>query len=790
MHVKVASKRSTLHPTTAVFPQGTSLALAISSVLICGTAQAQDNNSSESIELDTLSVEEEVTPDTNPYAVPGAPYLSDSSADQRRTRPISETPQTITVLTATEIEDSGRSDLKHILDGQPGITLGTGENGNAFGDRYIIRGHEARSDMFVDGLRDPGMTVRESFAVEQIEITKGPSSTFAGRGSTGGAVNSVTKRASTEYDFNKLSLGLGTDSHYRAAVDVNHVINYDTAVRANVVMAAEDVPDRGPADRERKGLALSLTHQATDKLNVTADYYHFEGDDKPDLGTYIKSLGDGKYGDPVKDIPVYLQDNDFIESSVDTATLRLSYDANPNLRIVNLMRYGVTDNGYVATGARGSTVYANQADAEAGVNGYESPTLSKHQGYQEVEYFGNQLSIIFNKELGGLNNEFVFGLGYTDQSVLNGVYSITNNGVTNCVAAGRRGIADGYCITDVNGNAIGNLSDLMGSEITKGDKDSDWHVKTTSISAMDTVDFSDRLTAFAGVRYDHYDYSNVANFDPDGRDGPLERAPFKFTDTDGLINGHLGITYELKPGLNIYGSYATSSNINGGESDVGTSCGYGGICVDSSDPTMGDPERAVNLELGAKWLVGEKLLASASVFQTKKTDVMEDPSGDSYSALGSLNTGENVVKGVEFGVAGNLSPKLSVQAGFTIMDAEVTKSVTADNEGKTLGNFADTSASVHLRYQASSKIAFGGTATYEGARYTGQPDSAANEEMEVPKYTVFDMFGSYAFNRDLNLRLNVGNVLDEDYYLAAYRSGSFTYIGDRRNARLTLSYSF
>ncbi len=68
---------------------------------------------------------------------------------------------------------AGRT-FRDILAAQAGITLGTGENGNAFGDRYVIRGHEARSDVFVDGVRDPGMTTRESFATEQIEITKGP----------------------------------------------------------------------------------------------------------------------------------------------------------------------------------------------------------------------------------------------------------------------------------------------------------------------------------------------------------------------------------------------------------------------------------------------------------------------------------------------------------------------------------------------------------------------------------------------------------------------------------------
>ncbi|HAN68958.1 MAG TPA: hypothetical protein DCQ70_10750, partial [Halieaceae bacterium] len=66
------------------------------------------------------------------------------------------TPATLNILTQSQILDSGKTDLKEILSSQAGVTLGTGENGNAFGDRYIIRGHEARSDVFVDGLRDPG----------------------------------------------------------------------------------------------------------------------------------------------------------------------------------------------------------------------------------------------------------------------------------------------------------------------------------------------------------------------------------------------------------------------------------------------------------------------------------------------------------------------------------------------------------------------------------------------------------------------------------------------------------
>ena len=78
----------------------------------------------------------------------------------------------------------------------PGITIGTGEGGNAFGDRFFIRGFDARNDVFVDGIRDPAVSVRENFFTEQIEILKGPAATIDGRGTAGGAINFVTKQAS------------------------------------------------------------------------------------------------------------------------------------------------------------------------------------------------------------------------------------------------------------------------------------------------------------------------------------------------------------------------------------------------------------------------------------------------------------------------------------------------------------------------------------------------------------------------------------------------------------------
>ena len=164
--------------------------------------------------------------------------------------------------------------------------------------------------------------------------------------------------------------------------------------------------------------------------------------------------------------------------------------------------------------------------------------------------------------------------------------------------------------------------------------------------------------------------------------------------------------------------------------------------------------------------------------------------GADYETTGTLNTGKNRVDGVEVSLVGNITDKLSAQFGAAVMNAEILESVDAENEGATLANFADKSLYLQLRYQATDAFSFGAATTYSSEMYVGQPDSAANEDRGVPDYTVYDLFATYKLNEQLSVRLNVANITDEDYYFTAYRSGAFTYIGDRRNAQLSVTYEF
>ncbi|MBK8187680.1 MAG: TonB-dependent receptor [Cellvibrio sp.] len=755
-------------------------------LLPMGAAAAEqtedDNKQAENVKvLKTVKVQSTAL-DANPNAQPGVPYKAQLSGDERHPRPIAETPKHITVLTKAEIEDSGYTELRAILDSQPGITLGTGENGNAFGDRYIIRGQEVRSDIFVDGLRDPGMTIRESFVVEQVEITKGPNSSFAGRGSSGGAVNAITKQATTDFDYTRLSTGLGTDNYYRVTLDANQALTDSLAIRANLLSAKEDVPAREPADRERTGVALSGFYAPTESFEMTLDYYGLDAKDNPDLGSYLVGIVPNRK--PEKNAPVYLQRQDFLESDVDTFTARMKYRFNSDLRITNITRKGTSNNGYVATGARATTTNAIDPN---GV--YQTVSLSTHQGWQEVDYLANQTNLFVNQEIAGLNNEFIVSAEYTDHSVLNGTYLVTNSG-QNCYTGATATTPNAWCVIDKAGQEVANIHTVMNRVISKNYWDIDWAVKTQSLSIMDTVDLTDRWTVFAGVRADKFD------FDLATQNATLVQARYEYSDT--ISNSHLGVVYDINDIGNVYFTWSTAADINGGESDVGTSSGYGGTVIFNGSVAGAKPERSDNYELGTKWnLFDETLLLTGAIFEVTKSDIME---GANYSSVGTFNTGEIRVRGIEFGASGQITPKLTTQAGLAFMEAEVLESATPANISKTISNFADMSVNLQLKYQMFDSFALGGAWKYESERYAGQPDSAAASALDangeyyysqpIPAYAVLDLFAVYDVNKDLDIRLNLGNVTDKDYYLAAYRSGSFVYKGDARTARLTLNYNF
>jgi catecholate siderophore receptor len=81
-----------------------------------------------------------VAPGGNPYAHPDAPYKVDKSSSTKLTEPLLDTPRTVTTISKEVLEDKQATSIRELARTTPGVTLGTGEGGNAFGDVLFIRG--------------------------------------------------------------------------------------------------------------------------------------------------------------------------------------------------------------------------------------------------------------------------------------------------------------------------------------------------------------------------------------------------------------------------------------------------------------------------------------------------------------------------------------------------------------------------------------------------------------------------------------------------------------------------
>lgn len=143
-----------------------------------------------------------------------------------------DVPQSVSVVTDTEMKDRGAVKLVDALDGVAGVnnTLGEGSR-----DQFVIRGFDAIRDIYRDGLRDDGnlQSYRSLANVEQVEIVKGPAGALYGRGSAGGIINLVTKRANGD-EFTRLSTSYGSNDKLKGSIDTSAKLTDTINGRLNV----------------------------------------------------------------------------------------------------------------------------------------------------------------------------------------------------------------------------------------------------------------------------------------------------------------------------------------------------------------------------------------------------------------------------------------------------------------------------------------------------------------------------------------------------------------------------
>ncbi|VXC73673.1 TonB-dependent siderophore receptor [Massilia sp. 9I] len=702
------------------------------------------------------------------------------ASSDKFTAPLLDTPKSVTVVTSETISQTGAVSLTDALRTVPGITIGAAEGGNPVGDNLFIRGYNAQTDTYIDGVRDSGSQSREIFAIEQIEVVKGPNSALGGRSSAGGGINIVTKTAK-ETDFNNATIGIGTDKYRRVTGDINRVIGNNAAFRLNVMAHENDIAGRDVVGGDRWGVAPSVTFGLTGPTKAVLSYYHMQSSEIPDTGipfnnpiTTGANMANNGGGTPFtvdREAFYGLANRDFRDTKTDVATVDLRHELSANLAIRNVTRWGKSGQDYVWTqpdDSKGNTVLYGTVWRRANTRIVDTETLA------------NSTSLTGNFTTAGIKHSFNAGVEFSREQTDRGTYVFTpgtNNPLTGTFTCPTAGSTTLYnCTTLANPNPY----DPWVYTRTQSPTLTSVKTRTRAVYGFDTIEFTPQWLLNIGARWD--DFQSKLDTPAVGTTAATRAEVNSNFDTY-----QAGLVYKPKANGSIYVSWATSATPPGND---------GGDGLDALTVQIQNlqPQKSRSIELGTKWevLPGGRLSLSAAVFKSDMDNArVTAPDGT------TRNVGRKELEGVEFGLSGRITRAWTVFGGYTYLHG-----VIADNgfvnSGTTAvprwtpspfnGNAFPTtpkhSASLWTTYALTKDLTVGG-----GANFVDRQFANVNNNKYSPAYTRFDAMATYTLNPNVSFQLNIQNLTDK-FYFDRVSSPHYAGVGAGRSASLMANLKF
>ena len=697
----------------------------------------------------------------DPYADPAAPYKADRLASPKFPESIANTPRSVTVLTQEVLRDKDATTLRDALRTTPGITIGTGEGGNAFGDRFFIRGFDARNDVFVDGIRDPGVSVRENFFTEQIEILKGPSATIDGRGTAGGAINFVTKQASDLASFYNADTKFASDATKRVTFDVNQVVTPTLAIRMDGMWQIANVADRNYTTDDRWGGLAALKWTPTNDFTTWVNYIHTDLHGLPDFGVPYNNVA----GAPVTSVGVPRDtyygfvNRDFQLATQDIGTITNEYRVSDALVFTNKFRDEHSILSYIGTiPEQGTSTTGGCNSTVGGASSFNNPNpatwltcLNPQSRYQTTDVLADQFLSTLKFNTGPVQSTLITGSEISGERVSIDTY----NGLTS-EALGPGAFANGSVLASVL-NPPNNLPFSTNPTVTGNP--TVIPIDTKSLWALETANWRDVVYVTAGLRFDNYNISASKNGSP------------TVSAESNMVNYNLGLLVKPLPYASVYAAYGTASNPVGSELD-GTSANYGGLSVSSTVNQIFAPVQAKSVEVGTKWeFFNRHLLATGALFRTDVTNAREVvPAGLPNTGIIEAS-GAYHVQGIDVAAEGKILDKLSIFGGFVLMNNRVDASAMPTNVGLPLAFIANQSFNLLAKYEVTKDLEIGGQATYR-SKMLGGTLLAANQGTVLPDYWRFDAFVEGYFLKHYEWKIFVNNIFDKLYYDAFYQSAA------------------
>ncbi len=265
-----------------------------------------------------------------------------------------------------------------------------------------------------------------------------------------------------------------------------------------------------------------------------------------------------------------------------------------------------------------------------------------------------------------------------------------------------------------------------------------------SVSVVDSMHLlDDRLHLVAGLRYQKLDIGEYASGVEVRRFMQSAMAP------------SVGASYKLMPTTSVYANYA--EGLSQGPVAGGTTANKGEVFP---------PFKGKQVEAGLKYDAGA-FGASAALFQILQ------PVSFVNSANYLVMDGEQVNRGVELSVFGEVAKGMRLNAGLALFDALQSKTLNAANDGKKAIGIPD--YSLVLGGEWDVRAWPGLTLTGRYTKVDKQYASADNTQ-SIPAFDTYDLglrYSTRVAGKSTVFRVSIENVTDSSHWLAV-RTGFLT----------------
>lgn len=672
---------------------------------------------------DTLTV----TGLSDPYA--SVPQQS-STATKTDTQ-LLEVPQSVSVVTRERMDRQNVQSVTEALRYVPGVkteTYGVDPKGY---DWIYIRGFNAlTTNDYRDGLRQLNNSYSyfrtEPYALERIDIVRGPSSTLFGLGDAGGIVNRISKLPSAQ-GVHEVEVELGNFNRRQAQFDMSDKIDDDGHYLYRMIGVVRDSDTQfqyhdGPdVEDNRVYLAPSLTWlpNSDTSLTVRADYL------RDTSGGTVAVLT--KPGGKVTDTLLGDYSFNHFRQEQFTVGYELSHQFNDTFQLRQNVRYGQTD-----------TVLNNLLP---GAVNFDAGTVSRN-------------AIRFDEHMNAFNIDNQLQADFSTAS-------ITHRLLTGLDYSRLEGNAKRFGAVAPTFNIYNPVYGLNIADPTYVLNDNDQTTAQLGVYMQDQISLTPKWLLTLGGRHDEISLRTQNNL--------TESTSWL---DQGAWTGRAGLTYLADNGLAPYISYAESFVPNSG--------------TDSQNRTF-DPSKAHQYEVGVKYQPDASLLLTLAAFDITKSNVLTNEIVNSVVTGYQVASGEVRSRGVETEATMKLTQNLDLLASYTYTETEITASNNGDR-GKQQANVPKHMASTWLNYSFHQGV-LDGLLLSTGVRYVGSMYGDNANTVPVKNFALIDAGAKYQVNQHVSVGFNIQNLLNHDY-VGTCDEDTSCYPGQERTFIGSLKYSF